>query len=376
MRHLLSAEFNRHQLIILIIAIAMPKAAAQVAPSIEAEVACGRPGFSCSDFEQLWGELNLSPGRVSELIAESSVLSSLATTTLASVQRPLLQLLEDRNTGIFSLSQNDALCILNRNAPEALSDLRASLPDLQAHNGCSGIGGVVVIGYPGMPGSDRPGSPSDPVAKKDPPETPIPPDTSLNSTFWARLGQQELDLYMAAFREAQVTKWRLENEARDAANNLTVELAAAQVRFADYWSSDDVLDHNSAALKHQRFASGVVFYIVLFLVGLGVCLTVAQFVIAMRTSRQIRPELPEVKNAFKAVAVGTAGPAAVQLAETEFKFEMGKIGMAVRTSIIGMVVLIASFGFLFLYLRYAFPLSFPSVPAVEAISTESTESTE
>lgn len=297
------------------------------------------------------------------------------------VSNLLAPLLADPGTYVVSYP-NDALCVFNIAKPEALAGIGNLLPELQASNGCSSIGGVAIVGYTVLP--VEPGQPE--VGGGGESNAPDPASGSPGqSSFWALVSQAEVDKYAAAFTEARTVQWSAENSARQSANSAAERLADARFNLAQFWSSQSIIDHNKAAIRQQRTASGVLFYVVLVLVGLGIVMTVVQFIIAMRTSGQMKDELPEVKSALEAVAAAGAAqpgadhagnvrlnalPAAMQLAETELKLEMGKIGMTVKTSIIGVVVLIASFGFLFLYLRYVFPLSFPSVPAIEASAEE------
>lgn len=270
-----------------------------------------------------------------------------------------------------------------------------------AHDGCTAPDGTgrTAIGVPVS--WSRPATPAPESGATTTNAAPSEPDSA--GAFWTRPSQALVDERARALTAAQTERWRIDNEG----HSTFLDLAEQRVRFAlrltDFWSSDEVIDHNRAALEQQRHSARLLYWITITLVIAGIVLTVVQFIIAAVTSLRVKPDLDAVVAAAVRVphdpvsapaAEPTATPPAVpgsptnatpaaqaapvltahdhvRLAETEFKFEMQKIGFSVRTSIVGVVLLFASFAFMFLYMRYAFPLSFPQVPALESTDAPS-----
>jgi len=315
--------------------------------------------------------------------------------------------LEDPTTRLSFVPGGEYMCVFN----QVLNDALVGSPQLAsffAHDGCTtgdgtGFGAISVpLGSSGTARPELTGTLGAPIYVPSGPAMPEPSGTQPTTPatpgrvtaddaapFWGLASQDVIDAHARAVTAAQTERWRIDNEVLETSVELGHEAARYRNRLADWWSSPDVIAHNRSALEQQQQAARALYWITLGLVVAGIVLTIVQFTIAMITSLRVKRDLPALAVARASMAriedaeqhqpdehdtsaAKVHGAPAVtvhdhmRLVDTEFKFELEKIGFSVKTSIVGVVLLLTSFAFMFLYMRYAFPLSFPQAPALES----------
>ncbi len=105
------------------------------------------------------------------------------------------------------------------------------------------------------------------------------------------------------------------------------------------------IEHQIKVLRWQFYSSILIFFSVILIVLTGLYLSYRQFELAV----------PGMKRAARKKAVEQAGTEEIQLAQT--KLEISKDSIKIDTAVIGLVILVISVAFFFLYLEFVFPVS-------------------
>ncbi len=115
-------------------------------------------------------------------------------------------------------------------------------------------------------------------------------------------------------------------------------------------------DQNRKVFQWQYISSIIIFFIVIFIVLVGLYLSYLQFKIATKifTTPQQIEKINEDANYIE-----------IMKANLEF----GKDGIKMNTAVIVLIILTLSLSFLFLYLKYVYPISITTVPLTFRITT-------
>lgn len=105
--------------------------------------------------------------------------------------------------------------------------------------------------------------------------------------------------------------------------------------------------HRINAYKWQLFSSKIIFFMVILIVLAGLYLSYLQFDIG----RSI------VKKRISGKASQPLDPGLSELIKTQTSFEVSKTGLKIDSAVIGLLILIVSIVFFFLYLKYVFHIS-------------------
>ena len=120
------------------------------------------------------------------------------------------------------------------------------------------------------------------------------------------------------------------------------EYLTAMQRYYAYRSAG--YTHRSRVFEWQLFSSKITFAVVLTLVGLGIYFAAVQFRVAMRKG----PPRPLSDGAITEVP---ASPSALAT-----HIELSTKGVAVNSSVLGVIILALSLGFFYLYLVHVYPI--------------------
>lgn len=101
--------------------------------------------------------------------------------------------------------------------------------------------------------------------------------------------------------------------------------------------------YRSRVFEWQLFSSRVIFLVVLALVAAGMFFAAVQFRLAMRSASRQSPASP----ADEATAAG---------ASLVTRFEVSAKGLAINSSVLGVIILALSLAFFYLYLVYVYPI--------------------
>jgi hypothetical protein len=120
---------------------------------------------------------------------------------------------------------------------------------------------------------------------------------------------------------------------------------ASMRTYYDYRSS--AYRYRARVFEWQLLSSGVIFVVVVLLVGCGIYFAAVQFHVALRAAR----------TAANAVSPASppSGPGESSLLNT--KLEISTAGVVVNSSVLGVIILILSLAFFYLYLVYVYPIS-------------------
>lgn len=105
------------------------------------------------------------------------------------------------------------------------------------------------------------------------------------------------------------------------------------------------IEHQIKVLRWQFYSSILIFFSVLLIVLTGLYLSYRQFELAV----------PGMKRAARKKSVEEKGTEEIQLTQT--KLEISKDSIKIDTAVIGLVILVISVAFFFLYLEFVFPVS-------------------
>jgi hypothetical protein len=117
-------------------------------------------------------------------------------------------------------------------------------------------------------------------------------------------------------------------------------------------------EHTKDVYGRHALFSTIIFVVVLVLVGSGLFLTWIQFSrdssalhLALKQARKVAPGAAGTEHGDKTLA------ALVEMARAEQSIEIGKEGMKLKTRLVGLVTLIVSMGFFYLYLVHVYPIT-------------------
>ena len=122
-----------------------------------------------------------------------------------------------------------------------------------------------------------------------------------------------------------------------------------QALYADYMAS---LEHNRRVFEWQLRSSRMIFWVVLVLVTIGILFSALQFWKAFRLSR------PTSKTAQH---------------EMHTELEISTRGIKVSSSVLGVIVLVISLAFLYLFLVHVYPIEYVRKLPISAPVVEKTE---
>lgn len=118
-------------------------------------------------------------------------------------------------------------------------------------------------------------------------------------------------------------------------------------------------DHRRRVYEWQLFSSRLIFYVVVLLVLSGIYFAGVQFHAGLRGGRS------KSKAAMKTDSEGTQGgtasasedaPGTTKAAPVVTQLEVSPTGIKVSSPILGVIILVISFAFFYLYLRYVYPV--------------------
>ena len=104
------------------------------------------------------------------------------------------------------------------------------------------------------------------------------------------------------------------------------------------------MDQNKKVYAWQNLSSIIIFFVVILIVLVGLYLSYRQFILGEK--------MLLAKQEIKTIETG---PSTVEVMNASLEF--GKEGVKINTAVIGLVILIISLSFLFLYLKYVYPIS-------------------
>ena len=127
---------------------------------------------------------------------------------------------------------------------------------------------------------------------------------------------------------------------------LTPETMASMQRSikAYYDYNANGFEHRRAVFEWQLFSSKIIFAIVVFLVGVGIYFSWIQFTASMEPR-------DEEEGARKGEAGGNRPPTSVTTLEASAK------GIKVSSPVLGVILLVISLAFFYLYLVYVYPIA-------------------
>ncbi len=122
---------------------------------------------------------------------------------------------------------------------------------------------------------------------------------------------------------------------------VTPDTSAQQMRKAVFWYT---FNQNRKVFQWQYISSILIFFLVVIIVLIGLYLSYLQFKMATKMM-MLPPPADKPDN--------SAGYVDMMKAD----MELGKEGIKINTAVIGLIILALSLAFLFLYLKYVYPIS-------------------
>jgi uncharacterized membrane protein len=141
------------------------------------------------------------------------------------------------------------------------------------------------------------------------------------------------------------------------------KLKAAQMAYYDYRA--DGLRHRGRVFMWQFISSIVIFVVVLMLVGVGIYFSWVQFTASQpkdartkkrRHSRTLRDKTP-MNDAEKQATNPIAASAVSETSQTMTEIQASLQGIKVSSPVLGVIILIISFLFFYLYLVHVYPIN-------------------
>ncbi len=123
--------------------------------------------------------------------------------------------------------------------------------------------------------------------------------------------------------------------------NLITDTSAQHMRNVVFWYT---FNQNRKVFQWQYISSILIFFLVMIIVLIGLYLSYLQF--KMATKIFTAPPSPDKPD-------NSAGYVDMMKAD----LELGKDGIKINTAVVGLIILTLSLAFLFLYLKYVYPIS-------------------
>lgn len=153
--------------------------------------------------------------------------------------------------------------------------------------------------------------------------------------------------------ENHVQKFEKMLDSAELADTLAAGMQQADTTYdymhrAVFWYT---FEQNKKVFAWQHTSSIIIFCLVVIIVLMGIYMSYEQF----RMSKKLMTSTFNQTKQLSTQSAETMNAQQLELMQTDM--ELGKDGIKIKTAVIGLVILCLSLAFLFMYLKYVYPIS-------------------